>query len=106
MSVTKDGNTGRWMSQIRVTDWTGNVIHKKKRGFATKKEALKWEQEITNQAAGSVGMTFGSFVEIFAIDKQERIKESTWANKEHIIRTKILPYFKDRKIAVAVSMPS
>ena len=63
MSVTKDGNTGRWMSQIRVTDWTGNVIHKKKRGFATKKEALKWEQEITNQATGSVGMTFGNLLQ-------------------------------------------
>lgn len=36
MSVTKDGDTGRWMSQIRVTDWTGKTIHKKKRGFATK----------------------------------------------------------------------
>ena len=32
MSVTKDGDTGRWMSQIRVTDWTGKTIHKKKRG--------------------------------------------------------------------------
>ena len=42
MSVTKDGSTGRWMSQIRVTDWTGKVIHKKKRGFQTKKEALQW----------------------------------------------------------------
>ena len=29
MSVTKDGDTGRWMSQIRVTDWTGKTIHKK-----------------------------------------------------------------------------
>ena len=28
MSVTKDGDTGRWMSQIRVTDWTGQTIHK------------------------------------------------------------------------------
>ena len=27
MSVTKDGDTGRWMSQIRVTDWTGKNIH-------------------------------------------------------------------------------
>ena len=42
MSVTKDGDTGRWMSQIRVTDWTGKTIHKKKRGFTTKKEALQW----------------------------------------------------------------
>lgn len=38
MSVTKDGDTGRWMSQIRVTDWTGKTIHKKKRGFATKRK--------------------------------------------------------------------
>ena len=45
MSVTKDGNTGRWMSQLRVTDWTGKTVHKKKRGFQTKREALKWEQE-------------------------------------------------------------
>ena len=28
MSVTKDGDTGRWMSQIRVTDWTGKTIQK------------------------------------------------------------------------------
>lgn len=33
MSVTKDKNTGKWMSQIRVKDWTGKEIHKKKRGF-------------------------------------------------------------------------
>lgn len=33
MSVTKDGNTDRWMSQVRVTDWTSKIIHKKKRGF-------------------------------------------------------------------------
>ena len=26
MSVTKDGDTGRWMSQIRVTDWTGKTL--------------------------------------------------------------------------------
>ena len=35
MSVTKDGDTGRWKSQIRETDWTGQTILKKKRGFAT-----------------------------------------------------------------------
>ena len=56
MSVTKDGSTGRWMSQIRVTDWTGKVIHKKKRGFQTKKEALQWERDFLSQSAGSLGM--------------------------------------------------
>ena len=55
MSVTKDGDTGRWMSQIRVTDWTGKTIHKKKRGFATKKEALQWERDFISQSTGSLG---------------------------------------------------
>ena len=93
MSVTKDGSTGRWMSQIRVTDWTGKVIHKKKRGFTTKKEALKWEQEITTQASGSVGMTFGSFVEIYYKDMKERLKETTMQGKHWMIDTKIVPFF-------------
>ena len=62
MSVTKDGDTGRWMSQIRVTDWTGKTIHKKKRGFATKKEALQWERDFISQSTGSLGMTFGDFI--------------------------------------------
>lgn len=55
MSVTKYGTNNRWMSQIRVTDWKGNTIHKKKRGFLTKKEALQWERETMNQASGSLG---------------------------------------------------
>ena len=98
MSVTKDGTTGRWMSQIRVTDWTGNVIHKKKRGFATKKEALKWEQEIIAQANGSVGMTFGRFVEIYFNDLKERLKETTLQGKHWMIDTKITPYFKSLQL--------
>ena len=56
MSVTRDKNTGKWMSQIRVKDWTGKEIHKKKRGFKTKKEALQWEQDFISQADGSLGM--------------------------------------------------
>lgn len=31
-------------------------------------------------------------------DKASRLKQSTWETKSHIIRTKILPYFADRKI--------
>ena len=69
MSVTKDGDTGRWMSQIRVTDWTGKTIHKKKRGFATKKEALQWERDFISQSTGSLGMTFGDFIALYVKDK-------------------------------------
>jgi len=44
-------------------------------------------------------MTFGSFFEVYEADKKQRVKESTWESKSHVIRTKILPYFENRKIA-------
>jgi len=93
MSVTKDGNTGRWMSQIRVTDWTGKVIHKKKRGFSTKKEALQWERDFISQSTGSIGMTFRDFIEIYLRDMEQRLKPSTMSNKRWQINLKITPYF-------------
>ena len=43
-------------------------------------------------------MTFRSFVEHYEEDRRSRIKDSTWESKEHIIRTKLLPYFGKQKI--------
>ena len=80
MSVTRDKNTGKWMSQIRVKDWTGKEIHKKKRGFKTKKEALQWEQDFISQADGSLGMKFKDFVEIYMKDVNPRLRETTLSN--------------------------
>lgn len=43
-------------------------------------------------------MTFESFVETYSEDMQSRLKENTWETKEHIIRTKLLPYFGKQKM--------
>ena len=43
-------------------------------------------------------MTFESFVQTYTTDMKSRIKENTWETKEHIIRTKLLPYFGQRKM--------
>ena len=94
ISVTKDGDTGRWMSQIRVTDWKGKTIHKKKRGFSTKKEALQWEREFISQSTGSLGMTFGDFIELYVKDMEHRLKPSTVASKRWLIDLKVTPFFK------------
>ncbi len=93
MSVTKDGDTGRWMSQVRVTDWTGKTIHKKKRGFQTKKEALQWERDFIIQSTGSLGMTFHDFIELYMKDMEHRLKPSTIENKRFLINLKITPFF-------------
>jgi integrase len=70
-----------------------------KRGFPTKREALAWEREQTNKVQADLDMTFASFVDTYTVDMKNRVKENTWQTKEHIIRTKILPYFGKRKIS-------
>ena len=40
MSVTRDKNTGKWMSQIRVKDWTGKEIHKKEKRLQNQERSL------------------------------------------------------------------
>lgn len=93
MSVTKDSKTGKWMSQLRVKDWTGKEIHKKKRGFSTKKEALQWKRDFISQSTGSLGMIFKDFIELYMRDMEQRLKPSTVANKRFLIDLKVTPYF-------------
>ena len=93
MSVTKDNKTGKWMSQLRVKDWTGKEIHKKKRGFDTKKEALQWERDFISQSTGSLGMSFKDFIDLYMKDMEQRLKPSTIANKRWLVDLKVTPFF-------------
>ena len=99
MAVYKDNATGRWRVIYRFTNWKGERKQTQKRGFATKREALAWEHEAMLKQGAKLDMTFGSFFEVYEADKKQRVKESTWESKSHVIRTKILPYFENRKIA-------
>lgn len=96
MAVYKEGD--KWRSVYRYTNWKGERKQTSKRGFETKKEALAWEREQMLKSESKLDMTFGSFYEIYEEDKKKRVKENTWESKSHIIRTKILPFFENRKI--------
>ncbi len=98
MAVYKDKSTNTWRVVYRYTDYTGKTKQSQKRGFPTKREALAWERENSNKLETKLDMTFGSFVEIYSEDMKKRVKENTWMTKEHIIESKILPHFKNRKI--------
>ena len=93
MAVYKDDKTNTWRVIYRYTDWNGERKQSQKRGFKTKREAQAWEREQLNKAGADLDMTFQSFVERYTEDMQTRLKENTWATKEHIIRTKLVPYF-------------
>ena len=99
MAVYKDEKTSTWRAIYRYIDWTGEKKQTQKRGFKTKREAQAWEREQLNRAASDLDMSFANFVEHYTEDMKTRIKENTWATKDHIIRTKLLPYFGKLKIS-------
>ena len=99
MAVYKDKARGTWYSSFHYVDWTGKNCRKLKRGFATKKEALDWETHFIIEKASTMDMTFEDFVRTYEADVKPKLKENTWLTKEHIIRTKLLPYFGKKKMA-------
>jgi hypothetical protein len=98
MSAYLDKKTKKWLCQFRYKDWQGNTKHKFKRGFATKKEALAFEQEFKRQNEGSLEMTLKEFLYIYERDRRPRMKLNTWISKDYIIKDKILPYLGDMKM--------
>lgn len=99
MAVYKDEKTNTWKVYYRYIDWRGEKKQTTKRGFATKRDALAWEREQMVKVQADLDMSFESFVDTYTVDMKNRIKENTWHTKEHIIRTKILPYLGKRKIS-------
>ena len=98
MPVYKDKKYGTWYSSVYYKDWTGKTKRTTKRGFATRKEAVEWEASFRVKESGNLDMTFGEFYELYEKDKKPQVKMSTWITKEAIIKTRILPYFENRKI--------
>lgn len=99
MPVFKNEDNGTWYVMARYVNWKGERKQKCKRGFATKKEAQEWERMFQLQNSSDLDMCFEAFTELYINDVKNRLKENTWLTKEHIIRTKILPYFGKLKIS-------
>ena len=98
MPAYKEKDSSKWYVQFRYVDWTGKRCQKMKRGFATKKEADQWERKFKIKEKADVDMRFAEFWDLYAADMKPRLKLNTWLSKEHIVRTKILPYFGDKKL--------
>ena len=98
MAVYKEDKTGTWRVIYRYTDWNGERKQTQKRGFKTRREAQAWEHEQLNKKNADLDMKFKSFVELYTADVKTRLKENTWETKEHIIRTKLEPYFGKLKM--------
>lgn len=98
MPAYKDKGKNTWYVTFYYVDWTGERKRKLKRGFPTKKEAQEWEMHFELEKASNLDMTFGDFVNVYVEDIKPRLRENTWLTKEHMIRTKLVPYFKKKKM--------
>ena len=99
MAVSRDPDKGTWTVQCYYRDWQGNPKRKHKRGFRTKHEALEYERNFLLAQSRDVNMSFGQFVECYLSDIRPRLKQNTFLTKQHIIETKILPYFENKSLA-------
>lgn len=97
MPAYKDQNN-TWIAKFTYKNWQGEKKWVTKRGFATKREALQYERDFMARQSGSLDMTFADFVKVYREDRGPRLKESTFAMKDNIIDTKLIPYFGTRRM--------
>jgi len=98
MPAYKDAKTEKWYAAFYFTNWKGVKEKKLKRGFTKKADALQWEREFLQQKNADLNMTFESFVKVYINDMKNRIREHTWQTKISVIESKLLPYFKNKKM--------
>lgn len=68
MPAYKDSKTGTWFVKFYCKDWTGENKQIKKRGFATKREALDYERNYKIRQENNLDMTFGEFWKLYTED--------------------------------------
>lgn len=98
MPAYKDEKTGKWFAKFYYTNWQGIKKQKRKRGFATKKEALGFERDFLEQQSANPDMTFQNLYEIYMEDMAARLKQSTLLTKKTVLQTHILPFFGSKPI--------
>ncbi len=98
MPVYKDEKRGTWYCCFYYTNWQGEKKHKLKRGFAKQKDAKEYERAYLDPLQSNPQMTVESLINIYIKDMRNRLRLSTMSNKEHLLKTKVLPYFKSLKL--------
>ena len=78
MPAYKDSKTGTWFVKFYCKDWTGENKQIKKRGFATKREALDYERNYKIRQENNLDMTFGEFWKLYSEDVKKYVKLNTY----------------------------
>lgn len=87
-----------WYAKFDYTDWQGTHKQKLKRGFTRKKDAVAFEREFIKKQKADLSMNFETFVKLYLDELRSRIRETTFSNKQYLINSKIIPFFKNKSI--------
>ena len=98
MPAYKQEGKNTWYTKFRYKNWAGEEKWVTKRGFATKRDAVQWENEFKLKNNGSLDMTLNAFSKVYARDINPRLRVGTIARKENTINKQILPYLGDKRI--------
>lgn len=89
-------NKTKYLVKAYYKDSLGNTKPICKRGFLTKAEAKKYEANFKAQNRGNCDIPFSKICEEYLKDcKTNGLREGTIKNKEYIINSLFIPYFKD-----------
>lgn len=92
MAVYYDEKKKTWYCKFRYTDWQGNSKSTSKRGFKTKKEALKYEADKKESAREVPTMGMKNLSEEYLADYKINHKHYSYLATEKNLRKYILPY--------------
>ena len=99
MPAYKDKERDTWYVKFNYVNWEGKSVQKKKRGFATKKEAQDWEHLFLAKERAESSITMNKLADIYIADMETRLRVNSMINKKRIIRTLVLPYFENKPIS-------
>lgn len=99
MTVRYDEVHKTYYVTFRYTDWAGKSKTTTKRGFSTKREAVRYESEFKIKAAGLPTMTVRQLVDEMMESITKRLKPNSIRQKEMLYRLYIVKYLGDMQIA-------
>lgn len=98
MPVYKDEKRGSWFASFYFTDVSGLKRRKKKEGFKTRKEALEFERDFSIQSDSGPRLLFDDLLSLYIEDCSTRLRVTTMKGKQYILKTKIAPAFKGKRV--------
>ena len=98
MPAYHDNDRKTWYCKFYFRDYDGERRQKMKRGFATREDALLFEESFLDASRTGGGKRFTDVYDEYIRDVRTTLKPSTLVTKQNIFKNWILPFYKNRKI--------